>query len=301
VTPRRVAITGATGLVGKSLTVRLRELGHTPIGLRRGGGEGAWDVATGQIQIAGGFDALVHLAGRNVAARWTAKVRREVWESRVTATEKLCEFLSHLPDGQRPKTLISASAIGIYGDRGDRVLTEESDPAPEGSSFLADVCRGWEAATRAAEAAGIRVVHARIGVVLAKEGGALAKLTTPTKFGLGGPVGKGTQFLSWILLADVAGMLGALLQDDAARGPVNLVAGATRQHEFMRTLGRVLHRPTVFPMPRLLVKLAFGRMGEEVLLGSQRVVCGRPPAAFKFQHLQLEDAMRAALGRPAVS
>lgn len=300
-TPLRVAITGATGLVGKALTARLRERGHTVAGLRRGGGEAGWDVGSGRIQIAGGIDALVHLAGRNVAARWSAHVRREVWESRVTATEKLCTFLAGMPAGERPRTLVSASAIGIYGDRGDEVLTEESVPAAEGRSFLADVCRGWEAATAAAEQAGIRVVHGRIGVVLAEEGGALAKLTTPTKLGLGGPVGKGTQFLSWISLADVVGMLAAMVEEEGLRGPVNLVAGATRQHEFMRTLGHILHRPTVFPMPRLLVKAAFGRMGEEVLLASQRVECRRPPAAFVLQHSQLEAAMRWALGKPAIT
>jgi uncharacterized protein (TIGR01777 family) len=298
VSPLRIAVTGASGLVGKALLPRLRARGDTVTALRRGDGESAWNVGTGEIHTSGGLDALVHLAGRNVAARWSAKVRKEIWDSRVTATEKLAAFLAQMPADTRPRTLLSASAIGIYGDRGDELLTEESPvESHPGKSFLADVCRGWEAATRPAEAAGIRVVHARIGVVLAREGGALATLVTPTKLGLGGPVGKGTQFLSWISLPDLVRMLEAALDDDTARGPINLVAGATRQHEFMRILGRVLHRPTVFPMPRPLVKLAFGRMGEEVLLGSQRVECRRPPEEFSFKHRHLEAAMRDVLGR----
>jgi uncharacterized protein len=279
----------------------LRAAGQEVIGLKRGDArEGSWNVETGVIQTGGRLDALVHLAGRSVAARWSSKTRREIWESRVPATQKLCAFMAGMPSGERPKLLISASAIGIYGDRGDELLTEESAIAREGVSFLADVCRAWEAATRPAEDAGIRVIHLRLGVVLSREGGALAKLLTPTKLGLGGPVGPGTQWLSWISLADVTRLIVHLTTTGDTSGPVNVVAPApVRQHEFMRTLGKVVHRPTVFPLPGFMVKLAFSQMGQEVLLSSQRVKATRAPAQFRFVHETPEAAIRAELERGA--
>ncbi len=296
----RIAITGASGLVGGALRTLLARRGHQVAAPRRGAGESTWDVETGAIHVPGGIDALVHLAGRNVATHWTTRVKREIWESRVTATKKLCAFLAEMPPETRPRVLIAASAIGIYGDRGDELLTEESPVEQrKGESFLADVCRGWEEATVAAERVGIRVVHARLGVVLAKEGGALAALLTPTKLFLGGPVGSGTQFLSWISLPDVVAMLAAAVEDDSFRGVMNAVAGTVRQHAFMRTLGGVLHRPTLFPMPGLVVRAIFGRMGREVLLSSQRVACTRSPAGFVPRDLTLQAAMRRVLDKNA--
>ena len=297
--PMRIAITGASGLVGRRLSAMLGERGHKVFALRRADGEARWNVATGEIITPEPIDAIVHLAGRNIATRWTAKARKEIWESRVPATEKLSAFLAKLPADRRPKVMISTSAIGIYGDRRDELLTESSEIAAPGRSFMADVCRGWEAATRGAEDAGIRVIHPRIGIVLAREGGALAKLLTPTKLGLGGPVGKGTQFMPWISLGDLGRLLVLLAtQSGELRGAVNAVGPApVRQHEFMRTLGKVVHRPTIFPLPGFMVKLAFGRMGVEVLLSSLRVVPTRIPAGFTFEHATLEAAIRAELER----
>jgi uncharacterized protein len=293
-----IAVTGGSGLVGKRVCDAARQAGHAAWPLSRSAGADArWNVETGEIAVPGRMDALIHLAGRSVADRWSDKVKREVWDSRVPATEKLCAFLTKMPAETRPGTLIAASAIGIYGDRGDEVLTEDSPVAAKGTSFLADVCEAWEAATKPASDAGIRVVHVRIGIVLARDGGALAKLRTPTKLGLGGPVGKGTQFMPWISLTDLSRLLVHLATEIAFAGVINGVGpNPVRQHEFMRALGKVLHRPTVFPLPSFMVKLAFGQMGQEMLLSSMRVISNRMPKVFTFQHTTLEGAMRGELG-----
>jgi len=294
-----LAISGATGLIGRHLATHLRGQGHTVHELRRAAGSepDTWNPATGAFQTTTPIDTLIHLAGKNIAARWTKSVRQEIWDSRVTATQKLSQFLATRPAEQRPTLFISASAIGIYGNRADEVLTEDSPIAPPNQIFIADVCREWEQATAPAEDSGIRVIHPRIGVVLSKEGGALAKLVTPTKLFLGGPVGKGTQFIPPISLTDLVRLLAHLATAaDDVRGPINAVGPTpVRQHEFMRTLGKVLHRPTVFPMPSPIVKLVFGKMGEELLLGSLRVIPGRIPATFSFLHPTLEQALRAEL------
>ena len=188
--------------------------------------------------------------------------------------------------------------MGIYGSRGDELLTEDSRLAPPKVSFLADVCRGWESATKPAEDAGIRTMHLRFGVVLSKTGGALGKMLLPTKLGLGGPIGPGTQFLPWISLTDLSRLVQFLMQADGAiPGAINVVSpNPVRQHEFIRTLATMLRRPAVFPMPSAVVKIVFGQMGQELLLGSQRVVSARIPAAFRFQHSTLEAALRAEIG-----
>jgi len=264
------------------------------------GNDATWDGETGRIVTPEPADVVVHLAGRNVGTRWTARVKREIWDSRVPATERLCGYLARLPAERRPRVLIAASAIGVYGDRGDEVLTEASAVAEQGRSFLADLCRAWEAATQPAADAGIRVVTLRIGVVLAREGGALAKLAGPVKWGLGGPVGSGTQYLSWISRTDLCRLMVRAAEDEAVRGIVNGVGPApVRQHEFIRTLGKVLRRPTVFPLPSLMVRAVFGQMGVEALLSSQRVRATRLPAGFAFEHGTLEGAMRGELGMPA--
>ncbi len=257
-----------------------------------------WNPETGEFSTPEPVDVLVHLAGRSVATRWTSRAKAEIYDSRVPATEKLSRWLAALPTDKRPRLFLSTSAVGIYGSRGDEVLTESSAPAPPKVSFLADVCRAWEAATKAAEDAGIRTIHLRFGVVLAKSGGALRKMLLPTKLGLAGPIGPATQFLSWISLADVSRLLQLLMESDLpGGGAINVVSpNPVRQHEFMRTLATVLHRPAVFPMPAAVVKVVFGQMGEETLLGSQRAVPARLPTGFQFQHPTLEAALRAELG-----
>ena len=300
-------MTGASGLIGRRVSALLKERGHGVLPVQRvsmgtaSAAAAAWNVQTGELlQSAGArpIDVLLHLAGRSVAQRWSAKVKREVWDSRIPATEKLCAFLATMPPEKRPRTLVTASAIGIYGNRGDELLTEDSALAEKGAGFLGDICLAWEAATRAAEGAGIRVVHVRIGVVLAKDGGALAKLAKPAKLGLGGPVGKGTQFMPWISLTDLSRLLVAVAESPDARGPVNGVGPApARQHEFMRTLGKVLHRPAFFPLPSFVVKIVFGQMGEEMLLSSLRVIPTKLPTGFAFEHPTLEAALRAELRR----
>ena len=299
--PVCVALTGASGLIGRHLAPRLREAGHVVYALRRGDGDGenTWNVATGEIQTAGRVDVIAHLAGRAVwtGVRWTKRVRREIYESRVTATEKLCRYLAGLALERRPKLMISASGVGIYGNRGDEMLTEDSAPAPQQAFLLADVCRAWEATTQAAEDAGIRVIHLRIGVVLSREGGALAKLLIPAKLGLAGPIGLGMQFMPWIALTDVSRLIMHLMTTADLHGAVNVVAPhPVRQQEFIRTLGKVVQRPTVLALPAAVVKLAFGRMGVEALLMSQRVKSTRVPAEFRFKYETLEGALRAELG-----
>ena len=297
-----VAVTGAGGLIGRRLSGVLERTGCRVWPVRRaganvGGKDALWNVGTGELHSPGGrIDALVHLAGRNVAARWTTRVKREITDSRVAATEKLCRFLANLPPSERPRVLVCASAVGIYGDRGDEVLTDQSPIASAGTSFLADVCRGWEAATQTAEHAGIRVVTVRLGVVLAAAGGALAKMVTPVKWGFGGPMGSGGQFVPWISLSDVSRLLAGCIADDNLCGVVNAVGPLpVRQLQFIRVLGKVLARPVVFPMPAFMVQAVFGQMGREVLLSSLRVVPSRLPGGFDFSHKSVEEAIRGEL------
>ena len=310
--PRQtIGITGATGLVGSALWAFLNTAGHDATAIGRSKRDGpapagdltiSWDTQTGELKNYRPLDTLVHLAGRNIAERWSAGVKQEIYDSRVGATERLCGFLAKLPAGERPKLLIAASAIGIYGDRGDEELTEASPPPPPqpaGRGFLPDTCVAWEAATRAAEEAGIRVIHLRSGVVLSPKGGVVAKLRLPTLLGLGGPVGSGKQFMPWIALDDLVGLIHYLaMGSEAVAGAVNAVApGVVRQKEFARALGRVLGRPAVMPLPGLVVKGVFGQMGREVLLGSARVVGTRVPTGFGFLCRTVEEGMRWEMGR----
>lgn len=299
--PLRVAITGASGLVGAQLAAFLGTGGHTVLPLvrgtpRPGSDEIGWDPAAGRIDAdrLEGLDAVVHLAGEPIAAlRWTDAHKARVRASRVDGTSLLATTLARLD--RPPRVFVSASAIGYYGDRGDAPLDETSEP---GAGFLAEVCRAWETAAAPAADAGIRVVLARIGVVLAGRGGALATMAPPFRLGLGGIVGDGRQVMSWIALDDLIGALHHLLFADDVRGPVNATAPEPATNAtFTRTLGAVLHRPTVLPLPAPAVRLLFGEMGDAVLLGGARVLPRVLLASgFRFLHADLAEALRDELG-----
>jgi uncharacterized protein (TIGR01777 family) len=296
-----VAITGASGMIGTQLAAFLEGGGHRVVRVSRRkpaavAVEPYWNPDAGEVEAEGfqSVDAVVHLAGENIAAgRWTQERKESIRKSRVDGTRLLAEALASLP--ARPRTLVAASAIGFYGNRGDEPVDEDSPP---GEGFLAEVCRGWEQAASPAAEAGIRVVNARIGVVLAAQGGALQKLLTPFKLGLGGKVGSGRQYMSWVALDDVIGALHHLLMTESVSGPVNVVAPrAVTSAEFARTLGRVLRRPALLPLPGFAVKAAFGEMGQELLLGGARVIPKRlGESGFRFLHPELEPALRAELG-----
>jgi uncharacterized protein (TIGR01777 family) len=226
--------------------------------------------------------------------RWTAQKKRRIRESRTIATRLLVQTLTRL--AKPPAVLVCASGVGYYGSRGDEVLSEESRP---GTGFLAELAREWEAATATAIAQGIRVVNLRLGVVLSAHGGALAKMLTPFRLGLGGVIGDGAQWMSWIALDDVIGAIRHALTTDALRGPLNVVAPApVINAEFTRTLGRALGRPTLVPLPAFAARLALGEMADEMLLTSQRAVPARLQASgYRFRYPTLEDALRAVLGR----
>lgn len=298
---RRIVLTGASGLVGSALGAFLSTGGHRVDRLVRrpvrSPGEISWDPGRGAIDAAAleGADAIVHLAGEPVAGAWSDARKAAIRESRVASTSLLARTLASL--ARPPRVLVSASAIGFYGSLPDGVRADENHPG--GTDFLAQVCRDWEAATAPAEAAGIRVVHARIGVVLAAGGGALSRMLAPFRLGLGGVVGSGRQILSWIALDDVVGAIHHLVFTETIAGPVNLVAPAPVTNvEFTRTLGRVLCRPTLVPVPAAAVRLLFGEMGETLLLGGAHVVPGVLPAAgFRYLYPSLEGALRAELGR----
>lgn len=286
-----VAITGATGFIGSALTRRLERDGHTVRPISRPGG---WDPARGRIDrtVIEGTDAVVHLAGESVFGRWTAAKKRRIIESRVPATRLLSEALAAL--ARPPRVLVSASAIGIYGDRGDETLTEDSLP---GHDFLADGARDWEAAAAPAAQAGIRVVHTRFGVVLGAQGGALAVMLTPFRLGVGGPVGSGRQYFSWISLDDALGVILYALANENLAGPVNAVAPhPVTNREFAQALGRALGRPAVLPVPAFALQLVFGAEAAEFMQSSQRVIPARLVASgFRFRHPELEPALRHLL------
>ncbi len=293
----RVAISGASGLVGRALTAFLETGGHEVRALvrraPRGPGEIRWDPAAGTVDRAAleGLDALVHLAGENVGERWTDARKKAIVASRVDGTRTLAEAILALD--APPKVWVSASAVGFYGDRGDELLDEDS---AAGTGFLADTCRAWEAETARAEPR-TRVVRGRIGVVLTALGGALAKMLPPFRKGVGGVVGSGRQYTPFLSLDDlVAGILFAI-RNETLVGPVDLVAGSVTNAEFTRALGAALSRPTFMPLPAAMIGALFGEMGREVLLGGQRVVPKRlPEAGFRFLHPDLGALLRFELG-----
>jgi uncharacterized protein len=295
-----IAITGASGLVGQALTAALEADGHLvrPV-VRRAArpdqNEIAWDPDKGTIDGAEfeKVDDVVHLAGENIAAqRWTAAFKKKLVESRTRSTKLLSDTLSGL--ATKPSTFISASAIGYYGDRGPAPIDES---ASQGTGFAADLCQQWEAATGSARDAGIRVVNLRIGVVFAPNGGAFAKMLTPFKLGVGGVIGSGQQYVSWIVIDDLVRAIKFLLSASAVSGPVNATApNAVTNRELTKTLGRLLHRPTVLPMPAFAARMAFGEFADEMLLAGANIKpLALTAAGFEFEYPVLEPALRHIL------
>ena len=295
----RILVTGATGLVGSELVASLESKGHEALRLVRnapaGGREVRWDPAKGTIDAGAleGLDGAVHLAGENLAeGRWTDEKKRRIRESRVKGTRLISETLAGL--ARKPEVLVSASAVGFYGDRGDEVLTERS---ASGDDFLAGVCREWELATAAAAEAGIRVVHLRFGVILSGRGGALKKMLTPFRLGVGGKLGGGEQYVSWVSIDDAVGAVEHALENKTLRGPVNVVAPRpVTNAEFTKALGGALSRPTIFPVPGFAARLLFGEMADATLLSSQRAEPERlKESGFLFKYPEIEGALRHVL------
>jgi uncharacterized protein (TIGR01777 family) len=287
----RLLVSGASGLIGTALLDSLEAQGTQIVRLVRGGVSNteqvSWDpLASISPAAVSGFDAVVHLAGESIVGRWTSEKKRAIRDSRVLGTRHLAAALAQTE--VKPRVLVCASAIGFYGNRGDEILGEKS---PIGRGFLPEVCSEWEEATGPAAAAGIRVVNIRIGLVLSAKGGALAKMLTPFKLALGGRIGSGRQWWSWIHIDDIVGAVRHAMHTESLSGPVNLVAPhAVRNSEFTKVLASVLGRPAIFPVPEFAVRLGFGKMAaEELLLASQRVEPGKLLAsgyAFRFSELR---------------
>ncbi len=294
----RIAVTGASGFIGRALVARLRQEGHQVLRLVRRRptekDEVYWNPASAELDTAqlAGIDGAVHLAGENLSAgRWHRRRMARIRDSRTEGTSLLSQSLAALP--RLPQVLISASAVGYYGHRGPESLTEASPP---GQGYLAEVCQAWESSTAPAGVAVIRVVTARLGMVLGP-GGALENMLLPFILGLGGRIGPGTQYMSWVSRMDTVRAIMHLLRDDSLEGAVNVVApGAVTNREFTRALGRALSRPAVLALPAALVRLALGSMANELLLASTRVRPARLQAAgFEFRYPDIDTALAAAL------
>jgi len=298
----KILISGASGLVGKALTTRFREEGHAIAHFVRPGapaspGNVAWDPATANVDVAAmeGADAVIHLSGASIAdGRWSPARKAILRSSRIDSTRLLVDALGKMR--QKPRVFLSASAIGFYGNRGDEILTEESE---RGFGFLPLLARDWEAEAFRAEEYGIRTVRMRLGVILSEDGGALPKMVVPFKFGAGGRLGSGKQWMAWIALKDVVGIIRALLTDERFTGAVNVVAPTpVRNEEFTRVLASVLHRPAIFPAPAFAVRLALGEMADALLLSSQRVQPQRlAETGYPFLFANLESALRGILAK----
>jgi uncharacterized protein (TIGR01777 family) len=300
----KILVTGSTGLVGNAVVSALVKGGHTvcrlmrPESLVAGGTKDgfnvAWNPATGELGGAAvGADAVVNLAGASIGSgRWTAGRKALLRSSRIDTTRALVSALAKM--NARPSVMVSASAIGIYGNRGDEVLTEESRA---GTDFLAELAQEWEAEALKAEALGIRVVLARFGIILAREGGALAKMLLPFTLGVGGRLGSGQQWMSCVTLEDVVGILRMAIEKPALRGAVNVVApSAVRNAEFTKVLAKALHRPALFPAPAFALRLALGEMADALLLSSQRVAPSRlEQSGYRFLHANLSSALAKVL------
>jgi uncharacterized protein (TIGR01777 family) len=297
----KVLISGASGLIGTALKTALSTRDDQILALARRTAqtddEITWDPSSGSLDASrlNNLDAVVHLAGENIAAgRWTPAQKARIRDSRVQGTNLLARTIARL--SSPPKVFISASAIGYYGHRDDEILTEDSAP---GDGFLPEVCTAWEKAAKPAIEAGIRTVHPRIGIVLSPKGGALAKMRLPFKLGLGGIIGSGTQYMSWITLDDLISFLLFSIDNDTINGPINAVSPTpVTNREYTKTLGRVLSRPTIFPLPAFAARLALGEMADALLLSSARVLPTRLESLdFSVLHTQLDPTLRFLLNR----
>jgi hypothetical protein len=300
----RVLVSGASGLIGSALLPALKASGAQVVRLERPNAAKkthtsdeeeaiAWDSAQPlAAEAVSGFDSVIHLAGETIMGRWTDAKKTKIRNSRVTSTINLARALAQAAN--KPKVFVCASAIGYYGNRGDEILREDSAP---GAGFLPEVCRQWEAAAKTAFDAGIRTVSLRTGVVLSAKGGALAAMLTPFKFGLGGRIGDGRQWMSWIDLQDMVGAILHILKTDLLQGPVNMVAPRpVTNAEFTKTLAGVLRRPAIFPVPAFAAKLVFGEMAEELLLGSQRVEPAKLiSSGYPFRFRELKAALSSVV------
>jgi uncharacterized protein len=295
----RVLITGATGLIGTALQQSFREKGYEMLLASRsapmGEDEIQWNVETGftEPERLEGIDAVVHLAGESISGlRWTEEKKKAIRDSRVLGTRSIVDAISRLQD--RPRVLVAASAIGFYGERGDEELTESS---AAGDDFLSVVAKEWESESRRAEDAGIRTVLLRSGIVLSKDGGALGTMLTPFKLGIGGVVGSGKQWMSWISLDDEVEIINFAIENENLRGAVNAVSpNPVTNYEFTKTLGDVLYRPTILPLPEFAVSMIFGEMGDALLLASTRAVPKRLlDAGFQFKYPLLKEAIEHAV------
>ena len=295
-----VLISGATGLIGSALIPELEGRGHRTTRLTRspkGNEDVGWDPSAGEIDASrlAGHDAVVHLAGESIGeGRWTPEKKRLIMESRTRGTRLLAESIANLPEP--PRVMVSASAVGYYGDRGNELLREESGP---GSDFLAEVCKAWEGAADPAREAGIRVVHPRNGIVLSTAGGAFARTLPIFKLGVGGKIGSGRQYWSWVAIDDVVGAILHALTNDSVRGPVNVGSpNPLTNAGYTKVLGKVLNRPTVFPLPAPVARLAVGAVTDALLLASQRGEAAKlKETGYEFRYTELEAALRYPLRR----
>ncbi len=293
----RIAITGSSGFIGSALVEALRGAGHEPLPLVRSApkpGQIEWNPESGSLDPAmlDGVDAVVNLAGEKIAGRWTADKKKRIRESRLRGTKLLVDTLTEV--NSKPSVLLSASAVGIYGNRGDEVLSESSPP---GTGFLAELGVEWEGEANRAAASGIRVVNLRFGIILDKRGGALKEMLTPFRMGVGGVLGSGRQYMSWIALDDTVPAILHLLENQTVSGPVNVVApNPCTNRDFTKALGSALHRPTILPVPPFALRMLFGEMADEALLASARVLPARlQESGFRFNHPDVESAIRNAL------
>jgi hypothetical protein len=298
--PAKVLVSGSSGLLGSALLRSLAGDGYQITRLVHGtessAGRIAWDPSQPLApESVSGFDVVIHLAGESIASRWTASKKKAIRDTRVLGTRHLAEAVARA--SSPPQVLISASAIGYYGDRGDEILREDSPSGTAG--FLPEVCREWEAAAQPAVSAGIRTAHLRTGIVLSADGGALKQMLPPFRMGLGGRIGSGLQWMSWIDLHDEIGAIRHILTNESLRGPVNLVSpNPVTNADFTRTLASALSRPAIFPMPAFAARLVFGQMGEELLLGSQRVKPEKLVASgYVFQQPDLKTALHSILNK----